>query len=58
MKSTVSGYGSFDVFGHRNQPKPSIHAGSYGVSMFDHKASMCARVRVCAHEFIVTTETS
>jgi len=58
MKSTLS---CFDVTVDNSivtVSKHSIHAGCYGVSMFEAKAPMCARACMCAHEIIVTIETS
>lgn len=58
MKSTAL---CFDVTASKNivtLSKHSIHAGCYGVSMIDLKSPMCAGARVCAHEIIVTIETS
>lgn len=57
MKSTVSRYGVTVDNSAVTVSKHSNHAGCYGVSMFDPKVPMCARVRVCAHEIIVTTVT-
>ena len=58
MKSSVDCYGvTVDNF-IVTTSKHSIHAGCYGVSMIYPKTPMCVRARVCAHEFIVTIETS
>lgn len=58
MKSTVV---CFDVTASKNivtVSKLSIHAGCYGVSMFDPKTPMCACACVCAlnHQNIETSK--